>query len=59
VNDKYQAQLWRGSAYFIDWQQAAYGSFCLDLLNPFYVETALVYRDALTRQGISVPVLEF
>lgn len=52
-------RLWRGSACFIDWQQAAYGSFYLDLPNPFNVETALLYRDALARQGISIPVLEF
>lgn len=52
-------RLWHGAACFIDWQQAAYGSFYLDLPNPFSVETALVYRDALARHGYSIPVLEF
>ncbi len=52
-------RLWHGAACFIDWQQAAYGSLYLDLPNPFSVETALVYRDALARHGYSIPVLEF
>lgn len=52
-------RLWRGGARFIDWQQAAYGPFYLDLPNHFLVETALVYRDALARHGHPVPVVEF
>jgi hypothetical protein len=52
-------RLWRGSACFIDWEQSAYGSLYLDLPNPFNVETALVYRDALARHGYSIPELEF
>jgi hypothetical protein len=52
-------RLWRGEARFIDWQQAAYGPFYLDLPNYFLVETALVYRDALARHGHTVPVVEF
>lgn len=52
-------RLWHGRACFIDWEQAAYGSFYLDLPNPFNVETALVYRDALARHGYPLPELEF
>jgi hypothetical protein len=52
-------RLWRGMACFIDWEQACYGSFYLDLPNPFNVETVLVYRDALARHGHPIPVLEF
>ena len=52
-------RLWRGEACFIDWEQAAYGSLYLDLVNPFGVETALVYRDALARHGYFIPELEF
>jgi hypothetical protein len=52
-------RLWHGTASFIDWEQACYGSFYLDLPNPFNVETALVYRDALARHGYPIPVLEF
>lgn len=52
-------RLWHGAACFIDWEQAAYGSFYLDLPNPFNIETALVYRDALARHGYPIPELEF
>jgi hypothetical protein len=36
-----------GHPIFIDWDQAAFGSFYLDLPNYFSVEAALCYRDAL------------
>ena len=52
-------RLWRGQACFIDWEQAAYGPLYLDLPNAFSVETVLAYRDALERQGYTIPVLEF
>ena len=53
------SRLWRGAACFIDWEQSAYGPLYLDLPNPFNVETALVYRDALAQHGYSIPELEF
>ncbi len=52
-------RLWRGEARFIDWEQSSYGSLYLDLPNHFTVETALVYRDALARQGYNIPEVEF
>lgn len=52
-------RLWRGAARFIDWEQSSYGSLYLDLPNHFLVETALVYRDALARHGLSIPEPEF
>jgi hypothetical protein len=52
-------RLWRNTACFIDWEQAAYGSLYLDLPNHFTVETALVYRDALAAADHAIPVPEF
>jgi hypothetical protein len=52
-------RLWRGQACFIDWEQSSYGSLYLDLPNCFNIETALVYRDALARQGFEIPVSDF
>lgn len=52
-------RFWQGEARFIDWEQASYGPLYLDLPNYFTVETALVYRDALARQGIEIPPVEF
>jgi aminoglycoside phosphotransferase (APT) family kinase protein len=48
-----------GRPVFIDWQQACYGSFYLDLVNYFSIETALLYRDALADAGYSIPPAEF
>lgn len=50
---------WRGEAVIIDWEQARYASFYLDLPNAFSVETVLAYRDALAEHGHEVPVMEF
>ncbi len=44
-----------GEPYFIDWGQARYGSFYLDLPNIFSLEEAGLYRDALARLGRPVP----
>jgi hypothetical protein len=44
---------------FIDWQQACYGSFYLDLVNYFSIETALLYRDALADTGYTIPPADF
>lgn len=52
-------RLWQGQIRFIDWEQCAYGSLYLDLVNPFTVENVLAYRDALARHGHSIPVPEF
>lgn len=52
-------RLWRDQVRFIDWEQCAYGSLYLDLVNPFTVENVLAYRDALDRHGHSIPVPEF
>ena len=52
-------RLWQGSACFIDWEQAGYGSLYLDLPNAFTIETALTYRDALARHGYDIPEVEF
>ncbi len=48
-----------GQPYFIDWGQAKYGSFYLDLPNYFTPETVLLYRDALARLGHEIPVADF
>lgn len=45
-----------GQPYFINWGQAKYGSFYLDLPNYFTPETVLLYRDALARLGHEIPV---
>ncbi len=43
-----------GHPVFIDWDQAAFGSFYLDLPNYFSVEKALCYRDALAQLGLDI-----
>ncbi|CAF1306234.1 unnamed protein product, partial [Didymodactylos carnosus] len=43
-----------GRPILIDWDQAAYGSFYVDLPNYFSVETALCYRDALAELGLDI-----
>ncbi len=43
-----------GRPVFIDWDQAAFGSFYLDLPKYFSVETALCYRDALAQLGLDI-----
>ncbi|MDP9383590.1 MAG: aminoglycoside phosphotransferase family protein [Chloroflexota bacterium] len=48
-----------GRPYLIDWGQARYGSFYLDLPNLFNQEQALVYRDALAQLGHEVSVTDF
>lgn len=44
---------------FIDWEQACYGSFYLDLVNYFSIESVLLYRDALDEAGYSIPTAPF
>lgn len=44
---------------FIDWEQSYYGSFYIDLVNYFSIETALLYRDALADAGYDIPAAEF
>lgn len=44
-----------GHPVFIDWDQAAFGSFYLDLPNYFSIETVLCYRDALSEFGFDIP----
>ncbi len=41
--------------YIIDWGQARYGSFYLDLPNYFTIEQASTHRDALAASGLVVP----
>ncbi|CAF4330137.1 unnamed protein product, partial [Rotaria sordida] len=43
-----------GRPMFIDWDQAAYGCFYLDLPNYFSIETVLCYRDALAELGLNI-----
>ncbi len=43
-----------GHPIFIDWSQATFGSFYLDLPNYFSVETVLCYRDALVQFGLDI-----
>ena len=52
-------RLARGRPCFIDWEQANHGPLYLDLPNLLSVETALLYRDALTRHGHEIPPAEF
>lgn len=49
----------RGQPYIIDWGQAHYGPFYLDLPNYFTPDLALQYRDALARLGHEIPRNEF
>lgn len=44
---------------FIDWEQARWGTFYLDLVNYFHKETSLVYRDELAKLGHEIPVVDF
>ncbi|CAF3924151.1 unnamed protein product [Rotaria sp. Silwood1] len=44
-----------GHPVFIDCDQAAFGSFYLDLPNYFSVESALCYRNALAELGLDIP----
>ncbi len=48
-----------GQPYVIDWGQARYGSFYLDLPNFFTPDTVLFYRDALAELGLDIPTDEF
>jgi hypothetical protein len=41
--------------YLIDWGQARYGSFYLDLPNYFTPDSVLSYRDALAELGLDIP----
>lgn len=45
--------------YIIDWNQARYGSFYLDLPNYFTPGGALSYRNALAELGLVIPEDEF
>jgi hypothetical protein len=45
--------------YFIDWGQARYGSFYIDLPNYFTPETVLAYRENLVQLGYEIPKGEF
>lgn len=44
-----------GEPYFIDWGQARYGSFYLDLPNLFTPEQSQLYREALATHGVVIP----
>jgi len=44
-----------GEPYIIDWEQARYGSFYLDLPNYFKRDQVLLYRDALAAHGYDIP----
>jgi hypothetical protein len=48
-----------GRPYLIDWGQARYGSFYLDLPNYFTPDSVLSYRDALAELGLDIPKDEF
>jgi aminoglycoside phosphotransferase (APT) family kinase protein len=48
-----------GKPRLIDWEQAAYGPFYLDLVNYFDKDTASLYRDALAANGKDIPEEEF
>lgn len=45
--------------YFVDWGQARYGSFYLDLPNLFSPAPASLYHQALAQRGYVVPLDEF
>lgn len=49
----------QGQPYFIDWGQAHYGSFYLDLPNYFTVNEALEYRRSLAERGYDISKKEF
>jgi len=48
-----------GRPYIIDWDQARYGSFYLDLPNYFTPDGVLSYRNALAELGLDIPAEEF
>jgi hypothetical protein len=48
-----------GRPYLIDWGQARYGSFYLDLPNYFTPDSVLSYRDALGELGLDILADEF
>src|SRR5947209_15154520 len=59
---KYACWTWRadvlvhaGRPYLIDWGQARYGSFYLDLPNYFTPDSVHSYRDALAELGLDIP----
>jgi aminoglycoside phosphotransferase (APT) family kinase protein len=45
--------------YFIDWDQARYGSLYLDLPNYFTLDEARLYSDALASLGYGIPEVRF
>ena len=48
-----------GTPYFIDWEQARYGTLYFDLPNYFTLEQSLVYRDAFEDLGYTLPPESF
>lgn len=48
-----------GKPYIIDWEQARYGSFYLDLPNYFPPGAARHYREALAKFGHDIPEAAF
>jgi hypothetical protein len=52
-------RMYQGHPYFIDWGQARFGSFYLDLPNFFLPDDVLHYRDALADLGLEIPVDTF
>jgi aminoglycoside phosphotransferase (APT) family kinase protein len=48
-----------GRPYLIDWGQARYGSFYLDLPNYFTPATVQFYREALAELGFTIPEAAF
>ena len=51
--------VWNGQPYFVDWGQARYGSFYLDLPNYFPPAASSVYHEVLTRLDYEIPLSEF
>lgn len=48
-----------GRAYIIDWGNACFGSWYLDLPNYFSPEEVVIYRQALATHGIVIPDVTF
>jgi hypothetical protein len=48
-----------GTPYFVDWEQARYGTLYFDLPNYFTLEQSLVYRDAFEELGYALPLESF
>ncbi len=48
-----------GTPYFIDWEQALYGTLYYDLPNYLTLDQSIIYRDALAERGVTIAHAEF